>query len=102
MSTGTDEGTIDFSGTEAADGSGGVVDNEDIIAICRLNVMEENVVESTAPDRDDTLKVIDWRRRMLASQMKPSPISPEVIKRHKEANTAEDGTYPWTESPCAL
>jgi len=42
-------------------------ENKDLINLCRLNLLEENVEKSPAPkkDRDDTLKMIDFKRRNL-------------------------------------
>ena len=75
---------------------------QDILDLCRLNLMEETVEKSPAIDRDTTLAAIDVARRGIVTKMEPSPISEGVMDRHYDENTAEDGTYPWTESPLSL
>ena len=36
-----------------------------LLDLCRLNLMEEHVAESPAPDRDATMKAIEWKKRDL-------------------------------------
>ena len=72
---------------------------KDIIDLCRLNLMEERIAESPAPDRDVTLAAIDNKRRQIVTRMQPSPVAPDAMERHYAESTAADGTYPWTESP---
>ena len=57
---------------------------KDILDLCRLNLMEENIEGSPAVDRDSTLKAIDWKRRQLVVKIsaKTTPASPEVVRRH--------------------
>lgn len=76
-------------------------DMSDLLDLCRLNQMEEHIKDSPAPDRDATLKGLDWKRRQLATKLinNPPTLAPDAMKRHLAENTAEDGTYPWTESP---
>ena len=40
----------------------------DLLDLCRLNLMEENIQESPHPDRDATLKAIDWKRRQIVTR----------------------------------
>ena len=42
---------------------------EDLLNLCRLNLMEENVINSESPDRDATLTAIDWKKRNLANRL---------------------------------
>jgi len=74
-------------------------DVKDLLDLCRLNLMEEHIEDSPAPDRDETLAAIDNKRRRIVARMVPSPIAPDAMERHRAENTAEDGVYPWTESP---
>jgi hypothetical protein len=76
-------------------------DMNDLLDLCRLNLMEEHIADSPAVDRDDTLAALDWKRRQLAARLinNPSPLAPDAMERHRKDNTAEDGTYPWTDSP---
>ncbi len=66
-------------------------DNSDILDLCRLNIMEENVEKSSAVDRDATLAQIDWRRRQLVTAIANSPptVAPGVMDRHHADNPPE-------------
>ena len=72
---------------------------KDILDLCRLNLMEEHIKESPAIDRNETLRAIDVAKRRIIVKMEPSPIAPGAMDRHRARNTADDGVYPWTESP---
>ena len=74
---------------------------DDILNLCRLNLMEDHVRESPAVDRDATLAAIDHKRRQLAANLHNNPptLAPDAMARHRAENTAADGTYPWTDSP---
>ena len=72
---------------------------KDVLDLCRLNLMEERIADSPANDRDETLAAIDHKRRQIIMRMKPSPTALDAMERHRVENTAEDGTYPWTDSP---
>jgi len=76
-------------------------ETRDLLDLCRLNAMEENVAGSPAADRDATLAAIDLKKRQLATTLTANQpaIAQSVIARHREDNTADDGTYPWTDSP---
>jgi len=76
-------------------------DIDDILDLCRLNLMEPNVSASPAVDRDTTLEAIDWSRRQIVTRLtnRPATLAPGAMERHVEQNTARDGVYPWTESP---
>ena len=50
-------------------------ENQDLLDLCRLNLMEENVEEAIAPDKDTTLRAIDWKKRQLAQKIKNRAIS---------------------------
>ena len=74
---------------------------QDLLDLCRLNLMEEHIADSPAVDRDTTLAAIDMKRRQLATKLANNPptLAPDAMERHRKDNTAEDGTYPWTDSP---
>ena len=74
---------------------------QNMLDLCRLNLMEEHIADSPAVDRDATLAAIDWKRRQLATNLANNPptLAPDAMERHRKDNTAEDGTYPWTDSP---
>ena len=42
---------------------------EDLLTLCRLNLMEETVIDSVSPDRDATLTAIDWKKRNLVNRL---------------------------------
>lgn len=44
-------------------------DNKDLLDLCRLNQMEEHVKDSPAPDRDATMKAIDWKKQHLVTNI---------------------------------
>ena len=74
---------------------------KDLLDLCRLNLMEDHIADSPAIDRGATLAAIDSNRRRLMTSLtnNPSPLAPGAMERHRKDNTAEDGIYPWTESP---
>lgn len=45
-------------------------DFENILDLCRLNLMEEHIIDSSAVDRDITLHAIDWKRRQLVEKIR--------------------------------
>ena len=50
-------------------------DNKDLLDLCCLNLMEEHIEGSPGPDRDTTLKGIDWEKRRLAQKIMNRAIS---------------------------
>ena len=70
----------------------------DILDLCRLNLMEEHIEDGVAVDKDSALAAIDYKRRQIMTKMDPSPVAPGAMERHIEQNTV-DGVYPWTEGP---
>jgi hypothetical protein len=44
-------------------------ENQDLLDLCRLNLMEENVKDSPAIDRDETMKAIDFKKRQLVTKI---------------------------------
>ena len=57
-------------------------ENQDLLDLCRLNQMEPQVEESSAYDKDNTLKAIDFKRRQLVNRIhRPKP-SDEEMQRH--------------------
>lgn len=73
--------------------------NNDLLDLCRLNIMEENIADSPAPDSAVAMKAIDWKRRQIAIKLKNKqpPIEKSVMEKHIRANT-KDGVYPWTDT----
>jgi hypothetical protein len=45
----------------------------DLLDLCRLNLMEEYVAESSSVDKDATMKAIDWKKRNLMERLKNAP-----------------------------
>jgi hypothetical protein len=43
--------------------------NQDLIDLCELNLMEENIKDSSGIDRDATMKAIDYKKRELVIKM---------------------------------
>ncbi len=43
---------------------------QDLLDLCRLNMMEDNVKDSPAVDRDAALSAIDWKRRQVVTKLK--------------------------------
>lgn len=52
-------------------------ENQDLLDLCRLNIMEDNVKNSPSPDRDITMNAIDRKKRELMVKIKPA-IIPEA------------------------
>jgi len=44
----------------------------DLLDLCVLNQMEENVKESLEPDKEETLAAIDYKKRHLVTRLKQS------------------------------
>ena len=66
-------------------------ENQDLLDLCRLNAMEENIEDSPAVDQDATQEAIDWKKRQLAIRLinnAPTP-SPEVMQRHLDEQVKE-------------
>ena len=59
---------------------------KDLLDLCRLNLMEENITDSPAVDRDATMAAIDWKRRQLVVKIAENaePASDEVMERHRD------------------
>ena len=73
-------------------------ENQDLLDLCRLNQMEENIQDSVATDRDETLKAIDYKKRQLINRLianRPK-VADKVMEKHIEQNTL-NGIYPWTD-----
>jgi len=77
-------------------------DNQDLLDLCRLNLIEDNVQNSVSPDKDEAMKAIDYKKRALMTRLKHNPptIASDAMEKHIEANTL-DGVYPWIESESA-
>lgn len=72
-------------------------ENQDLLDLCRLNLMEDTVKDSPAPDRDIAMKAIDRKKRELVIKIESAVYEPDAMEKHLETNTV-DGTYPWTEA----
>ncbi len=64
-------------------------ENEDLLNLCQINLIEENIEDSVAPDADAMKSAIDYKKRMLITKMKhnPSPISDDAMHRLRINNT---------------
>lgn len=73
---------------------------DDLLDLCRLNLMEEHIQDSPAVDRELTLKAIDVRKRNLVTKLSLNlpTLAPDAMERHRKDNTL-DGVYPWTNHP---
>ena len=71
-------------------------DIQDILDLCRLNLMEKNVSQTDYNDTETTLKAIAWKKRNLAQKLSNQGLSfsEEQIKKHRKEFTTEDGRYP--------
>ena len=78
----------------------GTNENQDLLDLCYLNLMEDNIKEhSVDPDTQSTLKLIDLEKRIRMTRIKnnPAPIADGALEEHIRANSL-DGVYPWTEA----
>jgi len=57
---------------------------QDLLDLCQLHLMEENITDSPGVDRDATMKAIGWKQRQLVIKIaaKTEPAGEEVMKRH--------------------
>jgi len=78
-----------------------MMSDKNLLDLCALNLMEEHIEKSHTIDRETALKAIEWKKKetILKLSNDPSPIAPKAMEQHIKNNTAEDGIYPWTESP---
>ena len=73
--------------------------NQDLLDLCRLNQMEENIENSPALDRGAAIQALDYKKRQLVTKIinnAPNPIQ-GAMDNHIERNT-RDGVYPWTDT----
>ena len=49
----------------------------DLLDLCRLNMMDEHITDSPAPDKDTALTAIDWKRRQIATRIQSAALDPE-------------------------
>jgi len=61
---------------------------QNLLDLCRLNQIDENIQDSPAIDRDATLKAIDMKRRQLIMSIAADtvPATEEVMQAHRLAN----------------
>lgn len=45
-------------------------DNQDLLDLCRLNLLEENVNKTTAIDTEEVLLAIEWKKKRLIEKIK--------------------------------
>ena len=69
----------------------------DLLDLCRLNMMDEHITDSPAPDKDTALTTINWKRRQIAARIQSAALDPEKLraaKHERECRTreAEDST----------
>ncbi len=60
-------------------------ENQDLLDLCRLNLMEKNVEKTDYNDTETTLKAIAWKKRNLTQKLSNQGLSfsEEQIKKHK-------------------
>jgi hypothetical protein len=65
---------------------------QDILDLCKLNQMEENVRKTSALDTPATLDAIDYKRSQIAQRLRDNPptVVPGVMERHLADNTIEE------------
>jgi hypothetical protein len=63
---------------------------QDLLDLCKLNLMEEHIADSPAVDRDATLAAIDWKRRQLVTALTNNPptLAPDAMERHRKDNNS--------------
>ncbi len=71
-------------------------ENQDLLDLCRLNLMEKNVEKTDYNDTETTLKAIAWKKRNLTQKLSNQGLSfsEEQIKKHREIFTTKEGKYP--------
>lgn len=78
------------------------MENQDLLNLCRLNLMEEHIEDGIdCADKTTELKTIDYAKRQLVSKIiRTAPeATPEIMAKHIKDNTSEGGYYPWTTDP---
>ena len=70
-------------------------DNKDLLDLCRLNLMEETVVDSPAPDRDETLRAIDFKKRQLVTKIARAALLPQAPKHSIVPHAVECAFTEW-------
>ncbi len=71
-------------------------ENQDLLDLCRLNLMEENVEKVESIDKEETLKAIAWKKKRLSEKLSNQGLSfsKEQIKKHRKQFTTSDDRYP--------
>ena len=72
-------------------------DIQDILDLCQLNLMEENVSQTIPKfEQDHALKAIELKRKQLANKIAKNGLSfsEEQIKKHRKEFTTDAGKYP--------
>ena len=71
-------------------------DIQDILDLCRLNLLEEKVKQTDWNETEITLKAIDWKKKSLTNKLSNQGLSfsEEQIKKHRKEFTTGDGRYP--------
>ena len=44
-------------------------ENKDLLDLCRLNQMEDNIENSPSMDKETTQKAINWKKRQLTEKI---------------------------------
>ncbi len=71
------------------------MDKNDLLDLCRLNLMEDNIIDSPAPDRDETLKAIDFKKRQLVTKIAPADLLPQAPKHSITPHAIECAFTDW-------
>ncbi len=71
-------------------------ENQDLLDLCRLNLLEEKIKQTDWNETETTLKAIDWKKKSLTNKLSNQGLSfsEEQIKKHREEFTTDDGRYP--------
>ena len=76
------------------------MNNQDLIDLCRLNLMEDNISDLPEDqEKADNLFLIKRKRRELTRKIvtRQPGASQAVMDKHIRDNTSENGVYPWTD-----
>ncbi len=70
-------------------------ENQDLLDLCRLNLLEDNAIENNKLTDDDK-KAIAWKKKRLSEKLKSNApsFSDEQIKKHRKEFTTDAGKYP--------
>lgn len=65
-------------------------EHTDLLDLCRLNLMEDNIADSQSVDRDSTLAAIHYKKRQLMEKIPKPHVSKNALETHLERNQPDD------------